>query len=258
MKKNENMNPVILRKQVKKIENKIRSITEKKGSFAWWKNEENVSNVRLLLAERANCLNRMFLATPIEIKAFEHINNLFLIKGAQMRERAALLHQTLESMKTMSEFDDKYDIMAEMRVLGDKNDEDSILKLPEDDHYASDFLLAADVLGILKEKTGMPLDGCSYFINAKDLGTRYDNPGESFTENSDDGTNWAEGPLCHPALRHISICHAVYDLCIHGEYSIPDIIRINDIEITVNLGVTNRFTRDNIRLFDPEIRYMNS
>ena len=252
------MNPEILRAQIKEIESKIRSITEKEGSFAWWKNEENVSNVRLLLAERANCLNRMFLATPIEIKTFEHIHNLFLIKGAQMRERAALLHQTLESMKTMPEFDDKYDIMAEMSVLGDKNDEDSILKLPEDDHYASDFLLAADVLGILKEKAGLPLDGCSYFINAKDLGTRYDNPGESFTENSDEGTNWAEGPLYHSALSHICICYVIHQLCTHCAYSIPDILRINDIEITVKLGVTSRFTQDNIRLFDPEIRYMNS
>ena len=252
------MNTDILRNQVKEIETNIRGTIEKNVRFAWWKNEEKVSKVRLLLAERANCLNRMFLATPMEIKAFEHINSLFLKKGTQMRERAVLLYRTLESMITMPEFDDKYDIMAEMRVLGDKNDEDSILKLPEDDYYASDFLLAAEVLGILKEKAGMPLDGCSYFINAKDLGTRYDNPGESFTENSDDVTNWADGPLCHPALRHIGICHAIYDLCIYGEYSIPDIIRINDIEITVDLGVTNRFTQDNIRLFDPEIRYMNS
>lgn len=252
------MNPEILRAQIKEIESKIRSITEKKGSVAWWENSEKTKMVILLLEERSNYLNSMFLATPTEIKTFEHLNDLFLQKGAQMRERAALLYQTLESMKTMSEFDDKYDIVAKMRVLGDENDDDSILKLPEDDYYASDFMLAAEVLGIVRDKGRLPVDGCSYFINAADLRTRYDNPGESFTETSDDGTNWAEGPLYHPALSHICICHAIHDLCIHSEYSIPDILRINDIEITVELGITSRFTQDNIRLFDPEIRYMNS
>lgn len=252
------MNPEILRPQVKEIESKIRSITEKKGSVGWWKNGEKTQKIIFLFGKRANYLNSMFLASPAEIKTFEHINNLFMKKGAQMRERAALLYQTLKSMKKMSEFDDKYDIMAEMRVWGDKNDEDSILKLPEDDYYASDFLLAAEVLGIIKGEKSFPVDSCSYFINASDLRTRYDNPGESFTENSDDGTNWAEGPLYHPALSHICICHAIHDLCTHNEYSIPDILRINDIEITVKLGVTSRFTQDNIRLFDPEIRYMNS
>lgn len=252
------MTPEILRAQIKEIESKIRSITEKKGSVAWWENGEKTEKIILLLGKRANYLNSMFLASPAEIKTFEHINNLFMKKGAQMRERAALLYQTLKSMKTMSEFDDIYDIIAEMRIIGDENDDDSILKLPEDDYYASDFLMAAEVLGIIKGKECFPVDSCSYFINASDLGTRYDNPGESFTENSDDGTNWAEGPLCHPALSHICICHAIHDLCTHNEYSIPDILRINDIEITVKLGVTSRFTQDNIRLFDPEIRYMNS
>lgn len=250
------MNSDILRTQVKETESKIRNLTGKKDSFVWWKNGENVHKVKLLMKERANYLNLMFLATPGEIKTIEHINNLFLRKGAQMRERAALLYQTMESMNTMPDFDDKYDMVAKMRVLGDENDEDSILKFPEDDYYGSDFLLAAEVLGIITE--GLPVDGCSYFINAKDLGTRYDNPGESFIENNDDGTNWADGPLNHQALSHLCIYHAIHDLCIHYGYSIPDIIRINDIEITVGLEITSRFTQDNTRLFDPEIRYMNS
>ena len=90
---------------------------------------------------RAGYLNRMFRATPEEEKRLEDLNNLFLKKADEMRQRSAMLYETMKQMNTMPEFDDHYEIEAIMRVQGDTFDEECILKLPEDKYFGSDFLL---------------------------------------------------------------------------------------------------------------------
>ncbi len=53
----------------------------------------------------------------------------------------------------------------------------------------------------------------------------------------DDEDSWAEGPLRHPKLAHIKICYALHALCTHMNWSIPDVLRINDFSIEVKLTV---------------------
>ena len=52
-----------------------------------------------------------------------------------------------------------------------------------------------------------------------------------FKDCLNDGMTWAEGCLCRPEMNHICICHAVHDLCTHKEYSIPDLLRMNDFGV---------------------------
>lgn len=49
-----------------------------------------------------------------------------------------------------------------------------------------------------------------------------------FVNNFDDGTTWPEVCLDHPAFKHICICHAVHDICTHKNFSIPDLLHMND------------------------------
>lgn len=64
----------------------------------------------------------------------------------------------------------------------------------------------------------------------------------------DDGTSWAEGPLHNPKLKHITICYALHDLCTHMNFSIPDILRMNDFKIEVELIVQQFSDQDRNRL----------
>lgn len=49
----------------------------------------------------------------------------------------------------------------------------------------------------------------------------------------DDGETWAEGCLMRPELDSICICHAVHDICTHKDYSIPDLLRMDDFFVDV-------------------------
>ena len=100
-------NPNILRKKVIDLECKMRKIMEEKWhGYVWWKLPFKIDKVKELLEMRARYLNRMFQATPEEVKRLEILNNLFLKKADEMRQRSVLLYETLKQMKIMPEFDD--------------------------------------------------------------------------------------------------------------------------------------------------------
>lgn len=65
----------------------------------------------------------------------------------------------------------------------------------------------------------------------------------------DDGDFWAEGPLRHPKLAHIKICYALHALCTHMNWSIPDVLRINDFSIEVKLTVQQFSDQEKNRLW---------
>ena len=65
----------------------------------------------------------------------------------------------------------------------------------------------------------------------------------------DDEDSWAEGALRHPKLAHIKICYALHALCTHMNWSIPDILRINDFSIEVKLTVQQFSDQEKNRLW---------
>ena len=150
-------------------------------------------------------------------------------------------------------FDDQYEIEAAMRVYGDTSDEECIVKLPEDEYYGSDFLLAAEALNFTMPDNWNH-SNCFYCMEAPDLNTEKDNPGTSFTDTMEDGLSWAEGALCNDALKHICICFPIHDICCHNPYSIPDLLRINDVKIEVKLSIEHHMTQHGIRSFEPGYR----
>ena len=64
----------------------------------------------------------------------------------------------------------------------------------------------------------------------------------------DDGSTWAEEFLCNPKLEHIIVCHALHALCTHKSWSIPDVLRINDLSIEVKLTIQQFSDQERNRL----------
>ena len=244
-------NPDILRKKVIAIESKMRKIMEENWhGYVWWQLPFKIDKVKELLEMRAGYINRMFRATPEEEKRLEDLNNLFLKKADEMRQRSAMLYETMKQMNTMPEFDDHYEIEATMRVQCDTFDEECILKLPEDEYYGSDFLLAAEALNFTMPDNWNH-SHCYYGLDANDLNTKKGDPGTSFTDTMEDGLSWAEGALDNDALKHICICHPIHDICCHNPYSIPDLLRINDVNIEVKLLIQHYMTQNGISSIEP-------
>ena len=49
----------------------------------------------------------------------------------------------------------------------------------------------------------------------------------------DDGISWNEGQLNRKELEHICKCYATHVICVHNEYSLPDLLRLNDFWVEV-------------------------
>lgn len=244
-------NPDILRSKVQKIESKIRDIMD--SNHRWDDDVKLREKMRSLLADRACYLDRMFLATSDEIARFEALNDLLIKKVEDMHRRAAMLWDTMMSMQPMLDFDDQYEIWAELRVEGDRSDEEAVLKLPEDEYYNSDFAMANEAI-IATMPRSWSHAHCGLTISPWEPESITNNPDTAFSHTMEDGQSWAEGALCHPALNHISICYPIHDLVTHLPFSIPDLLRINSFSTKVCLEISNDITQSGIRSFEKEYR----
>lgn len=244
-------NPDILRVKIQKIEAKLREIIDSKRRWSEdWRLKEKVE---ILLSDRASYLDRMFLATHEEVARLEALNEMLIKKVEDMHSRAAMLWETMLSMRQMTEFDDNYEIRAELRVEGDRSDEEAVLKLPEDEYYGSDFALANEaIIDIMPRNWNH--SWCGSVISPWQTVNADKDPDGAFSHSMEDGQSWAEGALCHPALNHICICYPIHDLVTHLPFSIPDLLRINSFSTKVWLEISNDITQSGIRSFEKEYR----
>ena len=175
-----------------------------------------------LLKERCRILNKMFTPSPENIHQFIQVNNhLYTLTQKLYRRVNQMLIQ--QPLINAPDFDDDYEL--EGRLTIPFNGAESVLSLPDDDCYGSNFAL---------------------MINC--LSAAYPEPVLRASPNSnplDDGVSWDEGPFQdHPEFKNIIICYAVHDICTHRPYSIPDLLRLNDFWCEVELTAQSITTQD--------------
>lgn len=179
-------------------------------SDSWRRDQQKLHEVKSLLTRRCNLLNLMFMPSDANMTRFKELNSRLEALCRQLRERIIKLKQSLPLIWD-SDFDDDYELVGELRFCYD--DEKSVLKLDDDDHYCSDFCRMIDIIHT-----------CNY-------GTYWEcieriSPASPIL---DDGESWNEPPFYgRPDFDNIIICHAMHNLSDHMLYSIPDILRLND------------------------------
>lgn len=200
-------------------------------AFHWTRSQKNIERVGRLLGKRKRLLDRMFVGTPEEVARMERVNELLLDLTQQMYRRSAALYRKVLTATYDEAFDD--DVVVEGTLKYCCDGDESVLPMTNDDYYGSDFgrmLRIIDWLYVCK-CDGFRLPEIEQTIcKSIEPEDRPDMRDEEFGfENGlDDGTTWAEGCLRHPVFEPICICHAVHDLCTHKNYSIPDLLRMND------------------------------
>ena len=194
-----------------------------------------IEKIQDLIGIRSLILNRMFQATSQEIKRFEAVNELLNNLTKKMYHRMANLYRTLIDSPKDESFDDDYVVSGTLKYV--YNDEDSILNLPEDSYYSSDFAYMIELIYYLLEdyNRGLPeIEECSCNYSPKNTSDMTDEQLQC-VDVWDDGVTWAEGHLRRPELEHVIVCHAVHDICTHKPYSIPDLLRLNDFWVEAHL-----------------------
>ena len=166
--------------------------------------------VEALLKSRCDLLNRMFCTTVENIARFQTVNNYLRNLTQPAYKRLAEINSV--EYYTASPDDDNEEVEAWVKFVF--NDEDSVLKLEDDDYYGSNFTLMIKALAELYQ-----LKGQERIIYTRDGINRLD-----------DGQSWMDAPFNKwgTAFKDTVICYAVHDLTNHKAYSIPDQLRLND------------------------------
>lgn len=194
-----------LRSTLRFIECKI----ARKMEYANWTTECKEA-VKELLMDRHIVLSQMFRmhVTPQEVERFRMVNDGLMALTTQMFDE----HRTLiydEDNGDLVEFESRLDVDWKAEVI----------RREEDGEYGSDFTMMIDAINWTEDLEIMSVTNWS--------------DEEADTKNRmDDGTSWAEGCLCLPQLEDIVVCYALHDLCVHKNYTIPDILRIQSYTIT--------------------------
>lgn len=189
----------------------------------WSRNEVKVNEIEELMSDRCLILNLLFgcHCTPGEVERLEKVNDLLL----EMTNRA--YHRTADLVRAL--------------LVMKKDDMD-------DEYYGSDFIRMAAILQETeKNKPGMADVFCNWSL-LKDNSPSATDAELECSNDMDDGSTWAEGPLRNPKLEHIIVCHALHALCTHMSWSIPDVLRINDLSIEVKLTIQQFSDQERNRL----------
>ena len=196
------------------------------------KYDAKYKKIKELLNVRQSLLNELFFATSEEIIRLEQVNSLLDELTKKMYHRTASLYRALLSSYRDEEFDDDYEIEGTLKCNVDYDSEDgsygTVLKLENDEFYGSDFGYMIALINEMQDRENI----VEWHIGYKETHTlSMSNEELDCYDHWDDGVSWNEGELNRKELEHICICYAMHVICVHNEYSLPDLLRLNDFWI---------------------------
>lgn len=200
-----------------------------------------------LLCLRLWALNNLFYihCSDEEVTRFANMNGKLYSMTERMYERARMVNEFIETMP-LHEKDD--DVMVEAKLRFWEDGASSVLEIEEDEFYNSDFTRMIVLLSIIDSdyKSYDEIERVSLNLNLV-FGKLITD--DEIQNDMDDGTTWAEGWLRHPKLDHLVVCHAVHDICTHKNFSIPDLLRMNTFEVSVEMKIQQIQDQDGSRCF---------
>jgi hypothetical protein len=201
-----------------------------------------------LLDLRCWALNSMFEVhcSDKEVRRFTDINDKLYTMTERMYERARMVNKLIKTMP-LHEKDDDVEVEAKLRFWEDGAP--SVLEIEDDEFYGSDFTRMIVLLSLIDNGYRSYDEIERVAIYPKLAEGKLISDDTEIKNDMDDGTTWAEAWLRHPKLDHLIVCHAVHDICTHKNYSIPDLLRMNTFEVSVDIKIQQIEDQDGTRCF---------
>lgn len=189
-----------------------------------------------LLDLRGWALNSLFEVhcSDEEVRRFTAINDKLYTMTESMYERARMVNELIKTMP-LHEKDDDVEVEAKLKFWEDRAP--SVLEIEDDEFYGSDFTRMIVLRSIIDSdyKSYDKIERVAIYPKLVDGKLIPDDT--EIKNDMDDGTTWAEAWLRHPKLDHLIVCHAVHDICTHKNYSIPDLLRMNTFEVSIDIKI---------------------
>ena len=201
-----------------------------------------------LLDLRGWALNVLFEVhcSDEEVRRFTAINDKLYAMTESMYERARMVNELIKIMP-LHEKDD--DVEVEAKLKFGEDGAPSVLEIEDDEFYGSDFTRMIVLRSIIDSdyKSYDKIERVAIYPKLVDGKLIPDDT--EIKNDMDDGTTWAESWLRHPKLDHLIVCHAVHDICTHKNYSIPDLLRMNTFEVSIDIKIQQIENQDGARCF---------
>ena len=207
-----------LKEKVEKIESEILALTD--DGAACCVSDDKGAYLAKLIEERKDTLDALFQATPNEVMRMDKLNDQLKAITRQMHERVAIVNEDASKIFVDGNFE------VEGNLNYNPNAADAIIQMANDDYYDSNFAKIHQIIDMLFG-LGFFTVKCADFIRPADL-----------VNDFGDG-NWDTGyedwqPQADK-FKYINICFAIHSLNAYHPYSIPDIMRMNNFDITVTI-----------------------
>ena len=201
-----------------------------------------------LLDLRCWALNSMFEVhcSDEEVRRFTAINDKLYTMTENMYERARMVNELIKTM-SLHKKDDDVEVEAKLKFWEDGAP--SVLEIEDDDFYGSDFTRMIVLLSLIDSDYKSYDEIERVAIYPKLVNGKLISDDTEINNRIDDGTTWAEVWLRHPKLDHLIVCHSVHDICTHKNYSIPDLLRMNTFEVSVDIKIQQIEDQDGARCF---------
>ena len=210
-----------LKEEVAKIEREILMLTD--GGTACCVSDDKGAYLVKLIEERKNALDALFQATPEEVMRMDKLNDQLKAITRQMHERVAIVNEDASKIFGDGDFE------VEGHLNYNLNAASAILQLENDEFFGSDFAKIHQVIDILFNQGYLTVK-CTDFVRPADL-----------VNDFSDGkweTGYEDWQPQAEKFKYINICFAIHSLNAYHPYSIPDILRMNNFEITVTIKQT--------------------
>lgn len=207
-----------LKEKVEKIEREILALTD--DGAACCVSDDKGAYLAKLIEERKDALDALFQATPNEVMRMDKLNDQLKTLTHQMHERVAIVNEDAAKIFVNGNFE------VEGRLNYNPNAARAILQLENDEYFGSDFAKIHRVIDMLFIQGCLPVK-CADFVRASDLVNDFDNVNWE--------TAYEDWQPKADRFKHINICFAIHSLNTYHPYSIPDILRMNNFDITVTV-----------------------
>ncbi len=211
-----------LKAKLQFVEEKILRIMDING---WMSQKDLEEQVKDLLLDRHVILNKMFRmhVTEQEVVRFCEVNDRLTALTRQMFAN----HRALLKTRYVNSIEDKDpDCFVEVESKLDVDEGGDVLEFADDADYGSNFAQMIDAIAWTED---LEIRSCT------------NHPGETIEPDYlDDGTSWSESALVIPQFEDIIVCYSIHDLCVHKNYSIPDLLRIPSYAISQTIDITRK------------------
>lgn len=227
----------VLRYIVQEVERRIKKLVDSGGgNNAWLFRHFSESEIDLLdyyFSIRDFALDLLMRnPTEKEIERLGYINDKLYRLSKECFEQCRNLSRTLRETPHKVDDHDLYSVRGMLHY--EYSDETSVVAMPNDDYYGSDFQY---MIRLKETLVGLEPAECSSIAPpcSDEMGED-----ESYAvkcwNDFDDGVSWAEGHLHNPAYDKYCICYALHALHTHSrDYCLPDILRMDNFKVLVRL-----------------------